>query len=61
MKDIRALCQKCINDYRKARYEVFPFMNKDREPCDKCGRMGYICNVKRGGGSCQMKKLIGLR
>lgn len=31
-------------------------MKKNREPCDKCGTMGYICNVKRGGGSCQMRK-----
>lgn len=55
MKEIRVLCQKCINDYRKAGYKVFPDITKNKEPCDKCNRMGYICNIKRGGESCQVK------
>ena len=59
MKDIRTLCQQCINDYRNAGYRVY-LSKKPKEPCDKCGQMGYICEVKRGGGRGSYRQNRGL-
>ena len=57
MKDIRALCQRCINDYREAGFKIFPYTKTDKESCDKCGRLGFVCNVKRGGESAKNHRL----
>lgn len=49
MKDIRVLCQRCINDYRDAGYRIY-IMRKPKDRCDKCGRIGFVCELKRGDG-----------
>ena len=45
MKDVRVLCQQCINDYRDAGYKVY-VLRTQRERCDKCNRSGVVCEIK---------------
>ena len=45
MKDIRVLCQRCIDDYRDAGYKVY-VLSTVRERCDKCDRGGFECEIK---------------
>lgn len=56
MKDIRVLCSRCLADYREAGYTVYivSFMT---ELCDKCGRPGVTCEIKRGGDRGKQRKL----
>jgi len=60
MREQRTLCWRCANDYKEAGYNLErDYSVKTKEPCDKCGRMGwtyknvskekeeYICQVKQ--------------
>jgi hypothetical protein len=42
--DIRVLCYRCKSDYNIAGYKTDQ-INKVREPCDKCGRLGYTYRI----------------
>ena len=55
-KDIRSLCPRCREDYRTAGYNV-RIVHPFREPCDKCERMGAICEIKRGGDRAEKYRL----
>ena len=55
-KDIRVLCSRCISDYQEADYRVY-ITNIMTELCDKCGRPGVTCEIKRGGDLGEQRKL----
>lgn len=42
MKDQRTLCGRCAKEYRQAGYYVDrDYTVEDKQPCDKCGRLGW--------------------
>jgi len=44
----RTLCTRCREDYLRADYSVErDYTVKDRESCDKCGRMGWTYFIEK--------------
>jgi len=42
MTEQRVLCWRCANDYKEAGYNPKrDYTVKTKEPCDKCGRIGW--------------------
>lgn len=42
--NIRVLCHRCKSDYNTAGYKTKQ-ISKLREPCDKCGCLGYTYRI----------------
>lgn len=46
--DKRTLCYRCYQEYIIAGYILKrDYTVKDKEPCDKCGRMGWTYIIRR--------------